>query len=111
MGSFGCACLRERREGEIITLTGYSLQTPVMSFSSEEIISSLKGQVIKKNENKTEYGEATEWTPYNAELNMQSIKVMVRNPMPEKVSKDSSFEDTMMLLEERWRAGTNTKSR
>ena len=30
---------------------------------------------------------------------MLNVKVMVRNPMPEKVSKDSSFEDTMMLLE------------
>ena len=61
----------------------------------EDVIASLKGQVIKKNEHKEEYvsisyggqriflkyqilsiqGEAKEWTPYNAELNLQGIKV------------------------------------
>merc|ERR1712154_280387 len=71
----------------------------IMSFASEDIISSLKGQVLKKNEHKQEYGEAKEWTPYNAEMNLTGIKVMIKNPMPEKVKRDGSFEDTMMLLE------------
>ena len=62
-------------------------------------------------------GEAKEWTPYNAELNLQGIKVkkikmirafkqinqifkvLVKNPTPTKVKKDGSFEDTMLLLE------------
>ena len=61
-------------------------------------------------------GEAKEWTPYNAEMNLTGIKVsnkdfispgitkysmqvLVKNPMPEKVKRDGSFEDTMMLLE------------
>ena len=46
---------------------------------SEEVISSLKGKVIKKNDNRFEYGESNEWTPYNAEMNMQSIKVNLPN--------------------------------
>ena len=85
-----------------------------MSYS-DEVISSLKGKVIKKNENKLAYvelihkfwkineyfyqGESEEWTPFNAEMNMQSIKVLVKNPVPQKVQVDSSFEDTMLLLE------------
>ena len=85
-----------------------------MSYS-DEVISSLKGKVIKKNENKLAYveliqkfwkinkyfyqGESEEWTPFNAEMNMQSIKVLVKNPAPQKVQVDSSFEDTMLLLE------------
>ena len=32
-------------------------------------------------------------------MNMQSIKVLVKNPVPQKVQVDSSFEDTMLLLE------------
>lgn len=39
-----------------------------------------------------------EWTPYNAELQMQSIKVLVKDPVPSKVA-GGSFEDTMLLLE------------
>ena len=27
------------------------------------------------------------------------MQVLVKNPMPEKVKRDGSFEDTMMLLE------------
>ena len=43
-------------------------------------------------------GEMNEWTPYNAELQMQSIKVLVKDPVPSKVT-GGSFEDTMLLLE------------
>ena len=30
---------------------------------------------------------------------MQGIKVMVKEPMPQKVQKGDAFEDTMLLLE------------
>lgn len=70
-----------------------------MSMNNEEIIPSMNGKVLKKNENKTQFGESIEWTPFNAEMNMQGIKVLVSNPAPKKVGLDSSFEDTMMLLE------------
>merc|ERR1712048_418040 len=63
--------------------------------SSEDVISSLKGKVLKKNPQKSDYGE---WTPYNAELQMQSIKVLVKDPIPNNVG-GGSFEDTMLLLE------------
>jgi len=66
--------------------------------SQEDVISSLKGKVIQKNHFKNEYGEMNEWTPYNAELQMQSIKVLVKDPVPSKVA-GGSFEDTMLLLE------------
>ena len=39
------------------------------------------------------------WTPYNADLHMQGIKVMVKEAMPKKIEKGDAFEDTMLLLE------------
>merc|ERR1711874_188089 len=63
--------------------------------SSEDVISSLKGKVLQKNPQRSDYGE---WTPYNAELQMQSIKVLVKDPIPSNVG-GGSFEDTMLLLE------------
>merc|ERR1711990_255610 len=66
--------------------------------TSEDVIASLKGKVIRKNNYRSEYGEFNEWTPYNAELQMQSIKVLVKDPIPTKVG-GGSFEDTMLLLE------------
>merc|ERR1712055_813087 len=65
-----------------------------------EVIHTLRGKVITKNERKVEYGEQIEpWSPYNANLHMQGIKVMVKEPMPQKVQKGDAFEDTMLLLE------------
>eukprot|EP00091_Calanus_sinicus_P000975 TRINITY_DN10937_c0_g1_i3.p1 TRINITY_DN10937_c0_g1~~TRINITY_DN10937_c0_g1_i3.p1 ORF type:complete len:125 (-),score=39.23 TRINITY_DN10937_c0_g1_i3:25-399(-) len=65
-----------------------------------EVISTLRGKVIHKNNRKVEYGEQIEaWSPYNADLHMQGIKVMVKEPMPKKVEKGDAFEDTMLLLE------------
>ena len=32
-------------------------------------------------------------------ITKHSMQVLVKNPMPEKVKRDGSFEDTMMLLE------------
>ena len=39
------------------------------------------------------------WSPYSANLHMQGIKVMVKEPMPQKIQKGDAFEDTMLLLE------------
>ena len=61
--------------------------------SAEDVISSLKGKVIQKKQD-----ELNKWTPYNAELQMQSIKVLVKDPVPNNVA-GGSFEDTMLLLE------------
>ena len=45
-------------------------------------------------------GEPEIWSPYNANLHMQGIKVLVKDPVPEKVQKGGdAFEDTMLLLE------------
>ena len=40
-----------------------------------------------------------EWSPFNADLHMQGIKVMVKEPVPLKIQKGDAFEDTMLLLE------------
>merc|ERR1711931_551455 len=40
-----------------------------------------------------------EWTPFNSNLHMQGIKVVVNNPVPESHQNPDSFENTMMLLE------------
>jgi len=39
------------------------------------------------------------WTPMNANLHMQGIKVVVHNPVPEKAKKANSHETTLMLLD------------
>merc|ERR1712241_811757 len=40
-----------------------------------------------------------DWTPFNSNLHMQGIKVVVHNPVPESHQNPDSFENTMMLLE------------
>jgi len=40
----------------------------------------------------------TDWTPYNGNLHMQGIKVLVNNPCP-AVKKENAFEDTMFLID------------
>merc|ERR1712242_350337 len=40
-----------------------------------------------------------EWTPYNSNLHMQGIKVIVNNPVPETHQNPDSFEDTLLLLD------------
>merc|ERR1711892_301104 len=65
-----------------------------------EVMQALRGKVISKNDRKVEYGDHIEpWSPYNANLHMQGIKVMVKEPMPQKIQKGDAFEDTMLLLE------------
>ena len=43
--------------------------------------------------------QVEKWSPYNANLHMQGIKVLVNDPMPQKIQKGDAFEDTMLLLE------------
>merc|ERR1712128_404736 len=67
---------------------------------ASEVMQALRGKVISKNDRKVEYGDHIEpWSPYNANLHMQGIKVMVKEPMPQKIEKGDAFEDTMLLLE------------
>merc|ERR1712228_1025151 len=67
---------------------------------SSEVISALRGKVIQKKDRKVEYGEQIEeWSPYNANLHMQGIKVMVKEPVPQEMQKGDAFENTMLLLE------------
>jgi len=40
-----------------------------------------------------------DWTPYNSNLHMQGIKVIVNNPVPETHHNPDSFEDTLLLLD------------
>merc|ERR1712098_302132 len=39
------------------------------------------------------------WTPMNANLHMQGIKVVVHNPVPETAKKANSHDTTLMLLD------------
>merc|ERR1712215_470576 len=67
---------------------------------SSEVISALRGKGIQKRDKKVEYGEQIEeWSPYNANLHMQGIKVMVKEPVPQEMQKGDAFENTMLLLE------------
>lgn len=74
--------------------------------TSTEVLSSLRGKVLKTPQRKVSHGEGPAkceilhdaWSPYNSNLHMQGIKVIVNNPVP-KVSKGDAFEDTMLLID------------
>merc|ERR1712123_255793 len=71
-----------------------------LAMSSQEVISSLRGKVLERPTRKISHGEHQrpceiqheDWTPYNSNLQMQGIKVVVINPVPE-VKKGDAFED------------------
>lgn len=42
-------------------------------------------------------GEVEAWTPFNSDLQMQGIKVLVTDPLPDQ-KKGDMFEGTMLLL-------------
>merc|ERR1712042_63350 len=61
-----------------------------------EVIQTLRGKVLTKNDRKVEYGDSIEpWSPFNADLHMQGIKVMVKEPVPRKIQKGDAFEDNV----------------
>jgi len=70
--------------------------------SSGEVLSSLRGKVLELPERKSSHvaeHEHEEWTPYNGEMHMQGIKVIVNNPTPKKTkTKVDCFEETMLLI-------------
>merc|ERR1712172_158307 len=70
------------------------IQLEGMSSGSGEVLSSLRGKIIELPESK----EKEEWTPFNGEMHMQGIKVIVNNPTPTKTKVDT-FEDTLFLME------------
>merc|ERR1719209_456586 len=64
--------------------------------SAAEVIESLRGKVLEKEEKE----DGQQWTPYNANMSMQGIKVLVKEPLPAEAKKSGdSFEDTMLLLD------------
>merc|ERR1711988_104 len=79
----------------------------------ETSIQKLKGKVIEtpkehkwrinKQENRsyryTVENEDSVWTPFNSNLQMQGIKVVVNQPVPEVRVGSGSVEDTLLLLE------------
>jgi len=66
----------------------------------EEVIESLRGKVLEKEEKDDGLGHKMQWTPYNANMSMQGIKVVVKEPLPPQATKSGdSFEDTMLLLD------------
>merc|ERR1711936_881064 len=84
------------------------------NMASKDVLPSLRGKVIKKPaiknwfpamelEKETEYAytfsDDTVWTPFNSNLHMQGIKVLVKEPVPETSKKADAIEDTLFLLE------------
>merc|ERR1712032_794859 len=63
-----------------------------MGTSSEEVLGALRGKILAKS-------GVEPWTPYNANLSMQGIKVLVDFPRPDSTSKENFYEDTMLLLQ------------
>ena len=57
-------------------------------------------QSVCENEDyKYTYEKNRDWTPFNSNLHMQGIKVLVDNPVPENHQNPDSFEDTLLLLD------------
>jgi len=90
--------------------------------SSKEVLPALRGKIIEKpaikkwyptldlenvynaqSKEDHEYAytieKATEWTPFNSNLQMQGIKVLVKEPVPVESKKAGSVEDTLLLLD------------
>eukprot|EP00091_Calanus_sinicus_P022957 TRINITY_DN7554_c0_g1_i1.p1 TRINITY_DN7554_c0_g1~~TRINITY_DN7554_c0_g1_i1.p1 ORF type:complete len:128 (+),score=41.77 TRINITY_DN7554_c0_g1_i1:72-455(+) len=91
--------------------------------SSKEVLPALRGKIIHKPAIKKWYPtldldacvynaqakegdeyaytveKETEWTPYNSNLHMQGIKVLVKDPVPAESKKGGSVEDTLLLLD------------
>merc|ERR1712110_248614 len=67
---------------------------------SEAVISSLRGKVLQKPDRKVSHVdlEGSDWTPYNSNLQLHGIKVLVDAPCPD-VKKENAFEDTMFLID------------
>merc|ERR1739846_57272 len=40
-----------------------------------------------------------QWTPFNSNLHMQGIKVLVNDPIPDTTRNPGSVEDTLLLLD------------
>merc|ERR1712179_180761 len=77
-------------------LLSVQIQLKVMTSASGEVLSSLRGKIIELPETK----EKEEWTPFNGEMHMQGIKVIVNNPTPKKTkTKVDTFEDTLFLMD------------
>merc|ERR1712210_211958 len=73
------------------------IQLEGLSSGSGEVLSSLRGKMIELPESSK---EKEEWTPFNGEMHMQGIKVIVNNPTPKKTkTKVDTFEDTLFLME------------
>merc|ERR1711936_190240 len=81
------------------------------TMSSTDVLLSLRGKVLEKPQRKPSHLlhgdsekacpvqlENEEWTPYNGDLHMQGIKVIVNNPTPKKTKVDT-FADTMLLID------------
>merc|ERR1711941_40909 len=64
-------------------------------------IQNLKGKILEKQANKnykyTVDHEKSDWTPFNSNLQMQGIKIVVDQPV-KKISA-GSVEDTLLLLD------------
>merc|ERR1712029_1181673 len=56
-------------------------------------------ECVSSEDYKYTYEQNKEWTPYNSNLHMQGIKVIVNNPVPESAKGSGSFGDTMLLLD------------
>merc|ERR1712227_1189266 len=75
-------------------LKGKILQKP------KEHMWRINKQASKEDWKYTVENTAEEWTPYNSNLQMQGIKVVVNSPNLEAHPKNGgAFEDTMLLLE------------
>merc|ERR1711997_177044 len=86
-------------------------------YKSREMANNLKGKIINapyphiwfkipesvcENEDYKytyEKSDNGDWTPFNSNLHMQGIKVVVHNPVPETHQNPDSFEDTLLLLD------------
>ena len=58
----------------------------------EEVIDSLRGKVLEKEQKDDGLGHKMQWTPYNANMSMQGIKVNLKLLALNRISRNRRFD-------------------
>merc|ERR1712165_115254 len=87
---------RSRREK---TKMANNLKGKIINVPYPHIWFKIPESVCENEDYKYTFEQNRDWTPYNSNLHMQGIKVIVNNPVPENHQNPDSFEDTLLLLD------------
>merc|ERR1711997_356960 len=93
----GSRLRRERRERD--RKMANNLKGKIINVPYPHIWFKIPESVCENEDYKYTYEKNRDWTPYNSNLHMQGIKVIVNNPVPQNHQNPDSFGDTLLLLD------------